>query len=300
MTLMETWRHARGSGKKTAARLARRMLPRTTLTLVHVEPDLRLMVNLRRHLMFWSGGLAQFEPYAVRVLRAAIEPGDQIFDIGANIGFFSTLFSRWVGDEGRVVAVEPEPENLALLRRNLERNRCGNVTVSATAVGACEGTAPFSLDEATGATGHLGRTPTEGERAVGSGKVQIIEMKIETIDGLVERLGRGPQVLKMDIEGGEIHALEGAARTLAEERPIVVSELNGEGGPIVVARLAEAGYRMWDLESSRPVADDQHPFMVVAIPGETLDGERARRIQDALHRPRIEDRSCQDITRSPR
>jgi FkbM family methyltransferase len=204
MTLMETWRHARGSGKKTAARLARRMLPRTKVTLAHVEPDLRLAVDLRRHIMFWSGGLARFEPYTVRVLRAAVEPGDVLFDVGANIGFFSTLFSRWVGAEGHVLAVEPEPENLNLLRRNLERNRCGNVTICAAAVGASKGIAQFSLDEATGATGHLGRTPTAGEMTVGRGKVQIIETKVETIDSLVQRHNTRPSLFPKFLRSGLI------------------------------------------------------------------------------------------------
>src|SRR4051812_45689602 len=92
MTLIDTWRQARGSGKKTVARLARRVLPRSTVSLPHVEPNLRLTVNLRRHVMFWTGGLDRFEPASVRVLRAAIRPGDIVYDVGANIGFFSTLF----------------------------------------------------------------------------------------------------------------------------------------------------------------------------------------------------------------
>src|SRR4051812_18798477 len=163
MTLMDTLRQARGSGKKTVARLARRVLPRSTVRLSHLEADLRLTVNLRRHVMFWTGGLDRFEPRSVKVLRAAVRPGDVVYDVGANIGFFATLFSRWVGAEGRVFAVEPEPENLALLRRNLESNRCGNVTVCDCAVGARRGVSHFSMDEATGATGHLGRSATAGE-----------------------------------------------------------------------------------------------------------------------------------------
>src|SRR5947209_8749833 len=126
MTLANTWQQARGRGRKAFARLARRVLPRTTVTLAHVEPDLRLTVHLRRHVMFWSGGLAQFEPYTVKILRAAVHQGDTVFDVGANIGFFSTLLSRIVGEAGRVLAFEPEPENLALLGTNLGANGCRN------------------------------------------------------------------------------------------------------------------------------------------------------------------------------
>ena len=286
MTLQETFQKVRGNGKRTVARLARRVLPPTMLTLVHVEPGLNLTVNLRRHVMFWTGGLARFEPCAVRALRAAVEPGDTVFDVGANIGFFSTLFSRWVGAGGRVIALEPEPENLGLLRRNLDRNRCANVTVHAAAAGALPGTAHFSIDRATGATGHLGQEPTTGELSLGSGRVRLIETKVETIDALVERLDAPPRVIKLDIEGGEIHALEGAARTLADHRPIVVSELNGATGPDAVELLVRAGYRLWDLESGQTIDQGGHPFMVLAIPAESVDDARGLRIQKALPRPR--------------
>jgi len=278
----QTWMQARGRGKTVVARMARRVLPRTTVSLAHVEPDVRLTVNLRRHVMFWSGGLAKFEPYSVRILRAAVETGDVVLDVGANIGFFATLFSRWVGDDGRVLAVEPEPENLALLRRNLIDNGCRNATVCECAVGATRGVAHFSLDEATGSTGHLGISPTAGESAVGTGKVQVIPTDVETIDDLVAAHAVTPNVMKMDIEGGEARALEGASRTVAECRPIVVSELTGGRGPDAASWLAWNGYRIWDLESGRVATPEEHPFMVVAIPEEAVDGARARRVLDAL------------------
>ncbi len=278
MNLTSTLKDARGRGKKAVARLARKVLPSTTVTLAHVEPGLRLTVNLRRHVMFWSGGLARFEPFTVNALRAAIEPGDTVFDVGANIGFFATLLSRLVGPAGRVFAFEPEPENLAMLRANLARNACENVKVEALAVGARPGTATFSLDETTGSTGYLGGEATAGELAVGTGKVRLIEIPVETIDGLTTRLGIAPALIKMDIEGGEFQALEGADLTLTRHRPIVISELAGNQGAAVIRLLAARDYRMWDLETGRPVVPDLPPFMIVAIPTGAAHGERARRL----------------------
>jgi len=282
MNLTSSWKTARGRGKLAVARLARKVLPPTNWTLTHVEPDLKLSVNLRRHVMFWSGGLERFEPFTVAALRAAVRPGDSVFDVGANIGFFSTLLSRLVGQTGRVVAFEPEPENLRLLRLNLDANDCRNVTVVPSAVGAEAGTATFSLDAATGSTGHLGGAPTAGELAVGTGKVRLIETPVETIDGVVERLGVVPDVVKMDIEGGEIDALTGASATLTTHRPVVLSELAGDRGTEVVVFLDRLGYRMWDLESGRLVAPGECPFMVVAVHADRLDGDRAARVIRAL------------------
>ncbi len=283
MTLTETLKDARGLGKKAVARLARKVLPKTTITLTHVDPGLKLTVNLRRHVMFWSGGLARFEPFTVKALRAVVEPGDTVYDVGANVGFFATLLSRLVGASGQVLAFEPEPENLTLLRANLDQNQCRNVTVEACALGETPGTAIFSLDEATGSTGHLGGEPTAGELAVGTGKVRLIETRVETIDVVSERLGVVPKVIKMDIEGGEIHALRGARETLTRSRPLVLSELACEQGADVVRFLDGLDYRLWDLETGRMVRPGDHPFMVVAVPAESVDGDRAQRVIKALH-----------------
>jgi len=67
------------------------------------------------------------------------------------------LLARWVGSEGRVLAAEPEEENREFLIRNLDTNGCRNVQVCACAVSSQPGVAQFSIDEATGATGRLGK-----------------------------------------------------------------------------------------------------------------------------------------------
>jgi FkbM family methyltransferase len=281
-TLSSTLDSARGRGKRAVARLARRVLPRRQVTLAHVEPGLTLAVSLRRHVMFWSGGLSRFEPYTVAALRAAVRPGDTVFDVGANIGCFSTLLSRLVGPGGRVLAFEPEPENLAMLHANLAGNACHNVKVVEVAVGAAPGTATFSLDASTGSTGHLGGDPTAGELAVGTGSVRLIETPVETLDRVVADRGAAPDLIKMDIEGGEIHALEGAAATLDKHRPFVISELAGDRGAEVVSLLGRHGYRMWDLETGREVGPGTTPFMVVAVPAERAHGERAGDVIKAI------------------
>jgi FkbM family methyltransferase len=279
---LTTLSSARVRGKRAVARLARRVLPPRQITLGHVEPGLTLTVNLRRHVMFWSGGLARFEPYTVAALRAAVRPGDTVFDVGANIGFFSTLLSRWVGPEGRVLAFEPEPENLGMLHDNLARNTCLNVSVVEAAVGAAPGAATFSLDASTGSTGCLGDDPTAGELAVGTGSVRLIETPVETLDRVVASRDAVPDVIKMDIEGGEIHALEGAAATLDRHRPIVISELAGDRGAEVVSLLERHGYRMWDLETGREVGPGTTPFMVVAVPADRTHDERAGAVLKAI------------------
>nr|WP_148590313.1 FkbM family methyltransferase [Aquisphaera giovannonii] len=284
MATQETIREIRTAGRRFIGRLARGMLPQRTLSLRHVEPGLRLTVDLRRNLMFWWGGLGRFEPYSVSVFRAAIRPGDVVVDVGANIGFFTTLFARLAGPGGRVVAFEPDPDNLRLLRGNVASlTGAAEVTLIEAAVGAERGTASFSFDRATGATGHLGATATMGGTLYGDGTPQVKETPVETVDAVADRLGVRPAVIKLDIEGGELDALRGARSTLVAHRPVVVSELGGEGGREVLSLLESAGYRLWNLETGRSVPDqDPSPAMAVAIHESCVDDDRGRRIRDAL------------------
>ncbi len=234
--------------------------------------------------MFWWGGLSRFEPYSVSVYRAAIRPGDTVVDVGANVGFFTTLFSRLVQPNGRVLAFEPDPENLKLLRSNVEAlGEKSNVTIVATAVGSEVGTAKFSLDEATGATGHLGGTSTLGGMLYGDGKLRVLETPVETIDGVVQRMGLEPTVIKLDIEGGEFDALRGATMTIEAHHPVIVSELGGDLGPQVMQFLFDRGYRIWNLETGRSATSpDDPPAMIVAIHESAIDSERGQKIQSVL------------------
>jgi hypothetical protein len=91
-----------------------------------------------------------------------------------------------------------------------------------------------------------------------------------------------PSVIKLDIEGNEIRALEGAARTLERSRPVIVSELTGEEAGSAIELLVRHEYRMWDLESGRVVENGSQPFMAVAIPSEVVDTARGAAIRQAL------------------
>src|SRR4051794_34975198 len=72
-----------------------------------------------------------WEAAETRFLSALLSEGDTFVDVGANVGYFSVLAARRIGAGGTVVAVEPEPRNLELLRANLHRNGCRRATVLA-------------------------------------------------------------------------------------------------------------------------------------------------------------------------
>jgi tRNA/tmRNA/rRNA uracil-C5-methylase (TrmA/RlmC/RlmD family) len=81
-----------------------------------------------------------WEPFETHIASTELNQGDVILDLAANIGYFTSLFSKLVGEQGKVFAFEPNPDNFALLQRNVEVNNCTNVTliISADSFGVVE------------------------------------------------------------------------------------------------------------------------------------------------------------------
>ncbi|HVM16169.1 MAG TPA: FkbM family methyltransferase [Gaiellaceae bacterium] len=160
-----------------------------------------------------------FEEAEARLYARLLRPGDVAVDVGANVGYFTLLFARLVGEEGFVVAVEPVLPNLDRLRRNLGLNGCGNVAVEAVAAGARSGTLRLGLPAAAAAG-----VPESGWYSV-SGGGAAVDVAVAPLDDLLEHRipGRRLRLVKVDVEGMEPEVLEGLARTLAERPPDAVS-----------------------------------------------------------------------------
>ncbi|MER3500822.1 MAG: hypothetical protein C4295_04965 [Candidatus Fervidibacterota bacterium] len=157
------------------------------------------------------------EPITTRLLPGFVRKGDVVLDIGANIGYYTLLLARLVGEKGLVVAVEPHPANFHLLEWNLRINGIRNVCLVHAAISDTDGIASLYLAE--GSNWHaLNPTERTTERTV-----DVIAM---TIDTLAQQLERPVALLRMDIEGWEAKALRGAPQTLLHHRPAIVMEVH--------------------------------------------------------------------------
>ncbi|MGZ8843065.1 MAG: FkbM family methyltransferase [Pyrinomonadaceae bacterium] len=259
---------------RTLQQLLRPLVPNVGLRIQHVEPPQRLEVRFREHLGLIARGAKAYEPRYVSLLKSLVNAGDTVWDIGANIGFYTVLFSTWVGRHGRVIAYEPDPANLKLLRRNLDLNACQNVVVRPVALSNESGSEVFSIDVVTRSTGHLGTGATYGGTIFGTGREDLISVVTSTLDEEVREFGP-PNLIKMDIEGGEYDALAGGADLLQRHQPLIISELNawtqaqpsGPGTAVQATRLLrELNYSLWDLDTTRPVEGDVIPWMCLAVP----------------------------------
>ncbi len=209
-----------------------------------------LLLDLQTEKDYWLG---TYEPELQTALRDLVPAGAVAYDVGANIGYVSLLLARAVGERGRVFAFEALPANVERLRRNLDLNDLSaRVTVVAAAVTQAAGPVRFLVH----ASGGMGKA--EGS----AGRREEVYLSEITVDGLsldefVYAQGNPPpQVVKLDIEGGEVLALPGMRRVLTEGRPLVLMELHGpESARAAWEALTAAGYRIcWMKRGYPPVA----------------------------------------------
>jgi FkbM family methyltransferase len=149
-------------------------------------------------------------------MRKTLKSGMTVLDVGANIGYFSALASGLVGNSGQVHAFEPMPQNLSRLRQNLSVFRWAHP--HPYAVGNATGTAEIYFNDSEAGWASLLSSNDLERRA----DIDVIRLDDWAHAHAVNRI----DFMKMDIEGGEFHALQGAQEMLSRFRPIIVAELN--------------------------------------------------------------------------
>jgi FkbM family methyltransferase len=143
-----------------------------------------------------------WEPSLTALIQARLKEGDVFLDVGANVGYYTVLASRAVGDSGRVVAIEASPRVCSLLRDTVERNRAENVRVVHAAVSDRDGSIPIYA----GPVHNVGATSIRKDWH--SGGTFESEVRAAPLRSLLEpsELTRA-RLLKIDVEGAELPVL---------------------------------------------------------------------------------------------
>ncbi|MES2070906.1 MAG: FkbM family methyltransferase [Pseudomonadota bacterium] len=189
-----------------------RVLQSTTLQGVN------MLINTKEHIQRFIYFWGLWEHNELRVLQALLRPGDVFLDLGANIGFFSLVASKIVGDRGHVHAFEAIPDTLRELEHNIELNSVRNITVHPQAAANQNMLVRFARPtSAAGSEVNSMRYEIHGEN--------YWEVPCVRVDECLD-LTQAIRLIKIDIEGAEMLALRGMEKILQQPgKPIILCEV---------------------------------------------------------------------------
>jgi FkbM family methyltransferase len=242
--------------------LATRLRPYTTVTTLEIEGvgPVRLFLNSNDKVVTpLIEAQGAWEPNETHWFVRSLRPGDTVVDAGANIGWYTVIAGKRVGDAGRVYAFEPDPEAFALLERNVRVNGLHNVVLEQKALSDAPG--HIELFIAPDNKGDHRIYQPEGEHRAS------VQVEAVTLDDYFRDAPEGVDFVKSDTQGAELVILKGM-RGLIEKSPSLVmafeyapkalAGLGGDAGEML-SIFQSHGFRMYDLGSGFGGVQPLHP-----------------------------------------
>ena len=234
----------RGLGKFSIIRVVNKsIVSRLKSTVAEVDGD-KMFLDSKDTLRLSIYGI--YEPLETGLIKKEVKKGDVVLDIGAHIGYYTLIFARLVGDQGKVFAFEPDPTNFTLLTKNVAANNYKNVVLVQKAVSNQTGTVRLYLSPQDTAD-HRIYNSNDGR--------QSIEVADIRLDDYFQDFGEKVDFVKMDIQGAEGKAIQGMSNLLTMNDSIkMVMEFQPLGlkksgiEPEEFLRLLEGcGFKLFDV-----------------------------------------------------
>lgn len=185
------------------------------------------------------------EPQQTKMFLNIVQPGHVVFDVGANVGYYTALSSKLAGPSGAVFAFEPFPRNIAYLWSHVQLNHLTNVHIVPAACSDRTSVALFRVGDNC-ALGHL----ENGQNHRGELLANTTIVSTVTIDDLVNHTGILPDLIKVDVEGAELAVLTGARELLlARKSTLLLSVHSVELRKTCLDFLRRMNYEIGPLDS---------------------------------------------------
>jgi len=207
-----------------------------------------------------------YEPNEFCLLDRILRRGMTFVDVGANMGLFTLFAAKKVGKQGTVVAIEPSNRDFERLRDNVELNGLSNVRLFQVALSNCR-THAMLLVATEEKSGHNTLGAFGYESVVEQGRELV---SVDRLDDIVRVEGmQRIDVIKLDVEGAELLALQGATETLMRFRPVLLLELSdrtlkhqGCSSKDVWQFLIQNGYKIYafDNTTGMPVPAERRDY----------------------------------------
>lgn len=148
-----------------------------------------------------------YEPQTTKILKSLLESGMIAFDIGANIGYYTILFGKSVGQKGRVYAFEPGRRNCEDLRANIKLNDLDNILPYELAISDKVGMMPMYVSQVEAGEHSLVSSHPQNRNTVDVGITTLDYFRFANAD-----------IIKSDTEGNEMAVLRGGRRLLSDSK----------------------------------------------------------------------------------
>jgi FkbM family methyltransferase len=185
------------------------------------------------------------EESETKLIKKEIHEGDYVIDVGAHIGYFTLIFSKIVGEKGKVFSFEAEPSNFEILKKNLKENNIKNVICENAIISDKIGKLKlFTSDSST------------GNRLFSDNKNKFIEIESNTLDNYFEKEMKKIHFVKLDIQGSEPLAIRGMEKILKKNNSLKIMlewwpngiKKIGEDPESHLKSLEELGYQILEID----------------------------------------------------
>jgi FkbM family methyltransferase len=170
-----------------------------------------------------------------------IKNGDYVIEIGGHIGYFSTLFSKIIGSEGKLDVFEPSLENLKYLKQNvslLPSELKNSVTVIEKGIGNENVFLDFFIDTITGQNNSFvkdfeGFYQNRKHSIEKNAKLSTVKVPVIKLDDYLQANEMQPDFIKIDVEGFEYNVILGAKATIENHKPNFMIEIQKDENEII-------------------------------------------------------------------
>lgn len=194
-----------------------------------------------------------YELGMMEIIERLLKPGNCVVDVGANIGYVTSLMARKVGPKGKVLAFEPEPIVAQKLKNNValwNKSKNAEVQIIIGALSKCSGTQEFfqrglMVDSNGNTNSGLGTL----EKLDNINNKNSISVKLYTLDTFFSEASSQIDLMKVDVEGHELSVFEGSEKLFSEHRVkyVVFEEHRGNNAP-TIQWLQKHGYFVWGIQ----------------------------------------------------
>ena len=191
-----------------------------------------------------------YEPVETKILQHLAKSSKVIIDIGANVGYYTVELAKLLDTSGKLLSFEPVEASFSQLKKNVELNHLEkNVRTFQIGLSNSISEARIFLPRISGSSAASLRNLHPEEKS----ESQII--KISTLDEVIDSLGiTDCNLIKIDVEGGELQVIEGGIETISKFKPIIFAELLRKWSKAfsynpnnVLLLLHKLGYSCWGV-----------------------------------------------------